>query len=398
MKWGTILVAALCLQAAGPACSRQQPQQRHPPVQTAVPATADTSLPRTAVTDDSLARTNDVARMLAGLRPADSAWCLPLLHSAAWQRHAREMDTRWASFMARQGDPIRSFAATHLADMQRETRTLFYPFSGPDFAYAAFFFPEARHTIMLGLEPVGVIPAVTGSEADLSKNLGDIRTSLGTVLGLSFFKTDNMKVDLVRGRWEGVVPLVLTLMARTGMTIRGVDLVHIDSLGVLHPTDTAARPLPAIPGVVFRYSAPGERLERDATYFSCNVIDQSMAALPGFARHIGGIDVDASFFKAASYLCHNDYFSVIRTLALKARWLLQDDSGIAMKYLPAAEWDFTWFGRYTGTIGLFARRRQTALDSVFRQPGITPLPFGIGYKYRAGESNLMLGRRKAVGS
>ena len=94
---------------------------------------------------------------------------------------------------------------------------------------------------------------------------------------------------------------------------------------------------------------------------------------------------------------HKVYFSGIRSYILaNSRAILQDDSGIPWKLFNDSLHTVTLYGAYTGTISLFPTYVQPDLDNAYKaNPSqVRALPFGIGYKYVLGESNLMLSVRK----
>jgi hypothetical protein len=104
------------------------------------------------------------------------------------------------------------------------------------------------------------------------------------------------------------------------------------------------------------------------------------------------------YLKAASYLMHESYFSRIRTFLLtKGASVLQDDSGIPFRYFQDGNWRVWLFGRYNGTLDIFAKYHQADMAQVFANTR-TPveLPFGTGYKWKVGESNLLLAVRQQV--
>jgi hypothetical protein len=94
---------------------------------------------------------------------------------------------------------------------------------------------------------------------------------------------------------------------------------------------------------------------------------------------------------------HKPYFNKVRRLVLRrSRYLLQDDSGIAMKYFQRGAWQFTHYGTYKRPINLFARHYQPELTAAYadtlHRP--RPLPFGTGYNWRQTDSNLLLATRR----
>jgi len=88
---------------------------------------------------------------------------------------------------------------------------------------------------------------------------------------------------------------------------------------------------------------------------------------------------------------------MIRDLILsESEFVLHDDSGIPVQFFDTSKWDLTFYGNYSFPISLFAERHQEDLKEIYAQKKlkVKALPFGIGYQYKNGTSNLMLGRKK----
>ena len=76
---------------------------------------------------------------------------------------------------------------------------------------------------------------------------------------------------------------------------------------------------------------------------------------------------------------HKSYFNQVRrTVLRRSRYILQDDSGIAMKYFQKGAWQFNYYGTYRRPINLFAKQYQPALTAAYRDTLHRPkaLPFG----------------------
>ena len=71
--------------------------------------------------------------------------------------------------------------------------------------------------------------------------------------------------------------------------------------------------------------------------------------------------------------------------------IVQDDSGIPLASYDPRRWRFFPFGRYLGPIAEFPGRYQPQYAALFRNA--PPLDFGIGYRWRTSESNLLLSVR-----
>jgi hypothetical protein len=88
---------------------------------------------------------------------------------------------------------------------------------------------------------------------------------------------------------------------------------------------------------------------------------------------------------------HRETFSSIRNFILEhSDYVLQDDSGIPVRYFEEAKWNRQFYGSYIKPIDLFAVRYQPDLRQIYQSnPNIKNLGFGIGYKFDA-DANLML--------
>ena len=73
---------------------------------------------------------------------------------------------------------------------------------------------------------------------------------------------------------------------------------------------------------------------------------------------------------------------------------MQDDSGIPLASFRPDTWNFQPFGAYLGPIAIFPGRDQPRLGELFKKAKAPPLDFGIGYRHRVHDSNLLLAVRK----
>jgi hypothetical protein len=105
--------------------------------------------------------------------------------------------------------------------------------------------------------------------------------------------------------------------------------------------------------------------------------------------------VGDSLVKSASYLMHSDSFSTVREFLLtRSQVLLQDDSGVPIRYFEQDDWNLRPYGKYLGPIALFAGQKQPQLGQLFRKSA-QRIDFGIGYRWRSQESNLLLATKKS---
>jgi hypothetical protein len=334
---------------------------------------------------------DDVARFLAGMPPEKESPLAPLTARGAWKQHAKVFDGTWRELDKRQLSPIRAWGKTHL---QKPADTLLYMFSGPDFLYADAFFPSASTYVLTALEPVGRLPAVDDRIAGaLSTELGALRASLGSVLSYSFFITKKMKTQLRARRLSGTLPPLYVFLARSGKRIHKATLVDLDPQGRLVIADAKTARVGS-PGVEIVFSGADGR-QRKLYYFQADISNSGFqkTGLEKFAAGLGRAD---ALIKSASYLLHSGGFTHIRKFLLQASdTVVQDDSGIPVVHFDAKAWQLRSYGRYLGPIAEFPGRYQKRLADIFRRNPQQRIDFGIGYRWRRNESNLLVARRIA---
>lgn len=374
------------------------------PGPTTPPTPADTAVTSAArpTTDAAPADTSylqDVATYLAGLPVRSNSELAALAQGPAYQAFAAGQNKSWAKYTSTHTSHMTRWASHELDSVQRSSPTIFYPFSGPDFLNVVTMFPTSQTYVMVGLEPVGSVPARTSLENP--KLYPAIKASLWSVLNFSFFRTNDMAVDLKSVELDGAVPLIMMFAARTGHQVLTVRPVQLTAAGQLAPgaaDTTRASGRPNIPGAEIQVRSSGGQAQT-IYYFSADISDAKLKPHPAlltYARTLGPL---TTYVKSATYLMHKAYFSKIRNLVLaRSNYLLQDDSGIAMKYFPASTWRFTYYGTYRRPINLFAKHYQPELTAAYtdslRRPRL--LPFGTGYNWRQTDSNLLLARRRTA--
>jgi hypothetical protein len=328
---------------------------------------------------------NDTARVLAGLPPAAGSPLQWVTQRPHWRQHAQWFDREWSGLEKRQLAKIRAWSEKNLADRRG---TLFYAFSGPDFLYASAFFPNSSTYVMSGLEPVGRVPQI--SDATL-RALPRIRSSVATSLRLSFFITQHMREQLNGGDLSGTLPILYVFAARAGKTIDDVQLIGLDKDGVVH-TAGKGGPRNAVPGVKMVLSGGGS--PQTLYYFQTDVSDGGVRS-SGFLRFSERLGTGDGLIKSASYLMHKKNFSNVRDFVLRqSKFIVQDDSGIPIGAFKSSEWQIRPFGKYLGPIDIFSYHYQAQLQQIYRSGNPPPLDFGIGYRWRAFDSNLILAVKK----
>jgi hypothetical protein len=340
---------------------------------------------------------DDTARFLAGLPPAPDSPLASLTDNPRWAAHARSFNTIFAQEDRATLSKVRAFAAARLGNYHD---TLLYMFSGPDFLYATSFFPHASTYVFSGLEPVGDIPQLTSlPNGSVDQTLQNLQVSLYTILNLSFFITKNMQSQLNEGPVFGTLPILYVFLARTGKTIHEASFVSIDAQGnFIAPNEPAAkgqdkRSLGEVTRGVKIVFSEGSGPKQTLYYFSTDLSDDGVRR-SGFLAFCAKFGATDSFVKSASYLMHTGGFSKVRNFLLDhSATILQDDSGIPLADFDTRKWHLQPFGRYLGPLSIFPGTGQPRMAELYRTGNAIPLDFGIGYRWKRDESNLLLAER-----
>jgi hypothetical protein len=373
-------------QPAGADAQQQQLQSETPAAQPA--ATVAAPAPQNVAKSS---RANDAARYLAGLPPVLGSPLTALNQDPRWGTHARAMNLAFSQLEQRQLNNIRVFRSENIAPVTQASRICVYLFSGPDFLYADAMFGDCSTFVLQGLEPVDPVPdLLTTPPGALTGTLENIEISLNTLLSFSFFRTKDMRQEFERGQLKGVLPIIFVFMARTGKEIDSVEYISLDKEGKVQQGQQGA-----IRGAKINFVDPASGSTKEMYYFTTDLSDDALKRNPALLRFCEGLGPANSLLKAASYLLHGSNFTTARNFLLQnSVSVLQDDSGIPVRYLTPDKWTLRFFGTYNGPIELFKNYNQPDLRQYYEKSSPKRLTFGFGYKWNNRSSTLFLAVRK----
>lgn len=342
-------------------------------------------------------RFDNIAQLISGIENTQDSAFSSLQQTSDWKKYSLHMDSVWKTVAQKRLEPMRAWAKNEYDSLAEKSDTLFYPFSGPDFLNAYTLFPSVKTYILIALEPVGELPHFKSSEKDKwKKYFSHLDNSLQDVYKKSYFITKRMNEHLDGMKVNGTLPLITVFLKQTGHTISNIKTVRLDSLGNLEelPYDSIAKPKKRPKGVKIEFFKEGENVLKTAYYFSADLGDGALTDRFRFRHFLDKMGCFNSYAKSASYLMHYDEFSVIRNQVLtKAKLLLQDDTGIAFRFIDNTKWDHKLYGQYVAPVKDFSKylfqtdlRKQYKLDST----KIDQLPFELGYHWGSKKNNLML--------
>ena len=332
---------------------------------------------------------------MAGLPGTEGSPFHELEETDAWKLHRRELDHAWDAIEKSTMPAMREFQAKELSSESIQKSVVFYPFSGPDALILTVFFPKNPAYVMVGLEPPGTLPTLKQlKKGDLNRKLAQVRNTVSSELGKSFFVTREMDRQFRGQVTDGLFSPIINLLVRSGHTILGYRLVRFNDKGQIVDRGAEVSSKASDKGVEIDYSTDVDQSVHKMFYFSVNLANDHLKDNPQFQAYLANLKGVTSYFKATSYMTHKDMFSMIRNGTLAAsQAILQDDSGIPYKYF-ASNWHVQLFGGYSRPYGSFRWLEQADLRKAYAADA-KPLAFRIGYGFSKAPSNLLFAVKNA---
>lgn len=338
------------------------------------------------------------SRYISGLPvPTDSKF-FEKTQDSSWVKFKSRMDSSWSNIEKNRLAPMRSWAKEELKDKNDSEKALFYPFSGPDFLNAFTFFPNTPTYYMFALENLGKVPNVPSlSKKQADTLLTSVDASLSDIFKKSYFITKRMLVHLDQNKVNGVTPLILHFLVRTGNSVVDVKPISLSPAGEIVEYER----LDSIRnkknrGIKITFTKKGETQVRTIYYFKVDLEDKALAVNTSFTNFLGSLGTMNCYLKSASYLLHYKDFSTIRNVVLdKCDFLLQDDSGIAYHFFNPKKWNLQLYGKYAKPVKDFSGVDQADLKLVYATDStVKELPFTLGYHWGSKEVNMMRAIKK----
>jgi hypothetical protein len=383
----TVLLPLLCVLAlhgrAAVAWGDERPVEQGPAVRASAPAVPQTAQDLT-----------DAARLLGGLPPSPLGRLAAIAAKPEWQTWQHEFDRQWTLATRDRFALMTGWRDRELRRAVGSCSTLMYPFSGPDILNATLLFPDCERYILFGLEQPGSLPSLDQLSSErLSHLLDETRHALNNLLERNYFITKYMLEDTAAQELHGMFPLMAIFLVRSNAQLLSARDMEIAEDGRLRPRSPANDRLAAqaIEIVFVRPGHPPQTL----VYFRAQAEDAAIDRRPGVRPFLVHQAPFATFLKSASYLLHGREFTLMRDTLLKhSRLILEDDSGIPLRFLKAPEWTVTLFGKYSKPVKDFNYGYQPDMEKAYlTDPNVKPLDFSFGYHWSDGAASVILAVR-----
>ncbi|MFI5203888.1 MAG: hypothetical protein ACHQF2_05275 [Flavobacteriales bacterium] len=336
----------------------------------------------------------DMSKFIAGIRV--EKFFDDLQSQTYYNEHRKFTDTSWAKTKKNMLEPIGKWCIDKKTTDASDSVLCFYPLSGPDFLFGNTFFPHSNNYVLLGLEPNGSMCDFKElNEAQITRYLSGVRESMAYLNKAGYFVTSHMSGDFNRAQLNGMVHMMLYMMARTNHTIVAVNKISVDSAGNVSVTTEKKLEEPNLAGVRIDFLSPDRKTKKSAYYFRLNVRDKEIKQITGFVPFINAFGKRVSYMKSASCVLTNTDFSVMRNLVLGSEKVVQDDTGVPYHYFSSDTFDISLYGEYTMTIKDLNWCMQNDLKkAILKSPDNKPLPFRISYNGNYNEGMLLFAKRK----
>lgn len=340
------------------------------------------------------------ALFLAGFAKNDTLhFKKELTENQAYQKFCDTMNIGFQNMETARLSKMRSWAKTELAYELANPKTVLYPFSGPDILHCVQFYPEANHYVMIALEKYGTLPNLQKMDSAKSlEYLNSVTSSLEDIFGKSYFITRKMLKN-VSNSVNGFVPLAAIFLVRTGHEIKDIQYKHLKDDGQFSAVgiDTVGKHVNDLVEIYF--AKKNSKKVQKITYFRANLCDENYGGMTSLKNnqtlqnYLNALPECYTYTKAASYVMNYPTFSIIRGICLnKSKSILQDDTGIAYRYVDKHKWKIKLFGSYVKPVSDFDGVWQEDLNTAYKKDSasIPKLTFSLGYHWgRQDAQNLM---------
>ena len=220
---------------------------------------------------------DDLAKFLAGVALGPGSPLAPWQESSIYSTHVAALARLTRNYDRNYFSRMRAWSATELAPRIPGNLPVYYFFGGPDAVSVIALFPDAPVYILGGLESVGSIPAPnTLAPEALAEGLDHLRRSAESILSFGHFITKDMKAELDRTAFRGVLPLIYMFISLAGGEVISTRYVGVGSDGTLREYgEPFSGSRGVLPGVQINFAEPAPQVSKPCT-MQANLADDSL--------------------------------------------------------------------------------------------------------------------------
>lgn len=330
---------------------------------------------------------NRAAALLAGKVLTGTELPEHLKNSEFWKSFTQLTEQNWSQYSKAMGEPMKLWAAT---EVQNEQKTVFYPFSGPDFTTLYQLFPNQDHYIMSALQPAEKLIDLSALPPKSAGQTIDVLSSAWKSFGHDgFFVTEYLYKYISTNQVRiGATSLIATFLSLQNFSIQKIVPIQVTEQGKIEELKEAERWL----SVRFYLKKDGRPVTLD--YVRMDLSDQGFKDAPGNAIFFTESAKNPMVFKAASHLPQHGHFTfVAKTVVENAPMIVQDETGIGYGKLNQS-YDTILYGDFVKAYKVFSTYNRELAEAYKERSDEKPLPFRVGY-FKGGTYAMIVAKRKS---
>lgn len=337
---------------------------------------------------------NSKAKIIAGITTKNFS---EIQGKDFYKNHTKSTQKNWESFHTKKILPLKNWIAQNQTlNDTTNSKTIFYPFSGPDILYALNIFPNAENYILIGLENIGTIPEFTNQpDSILEPYFQNLSQSLRNLNKYGYFVTQNMKYDFRKNLLDGVLHIILYHLSLSEYDVLGTQFFEINPYGNQIYIENTSQLNKNIEGIKIWFKHKDSTEVKTLSYIQADISDRYLSENKSFIYYLSKFEEKTTFIKSASYLLFNAEFSLLKNLILEqSNLIVQDDTGLPYSTFAENNFNTKIYGTYNKTIKIYKEKYQPNLQKALKsQTHNTKLPFRFGYNNRFNETVLILANK-----
>ena len=330
------------------------------------------------------AQSSTAAALLAGQTPASGA----PLKTPAWSQYSRAVRENWQQYQTQIGSPMARWAAREIPSFNG---TVFYPFSGPDFATVSQIFPGAQRYVLVAMQAAQRPIDLSELKPQAAEQTLEVLTGAWENYGRDgFFVTEYLDKYLHQNRVRiGASTFLSTFFELKGLRIKSVVPVDINAAGEVEELSASDAPWRS---ARFRLERAGQEVVVD--YLRVDLSDKALSANPHHRQFVHRTAAHPVLLKAASHLPQNNSFSIVAdSLSTQAPFIVQDETGIKYSQLRT-HFAIRLYGKFERPHKSFSSYQRDLAKAFAESSDVRPLDFRVGY-FKGGSYALIVAQRKS---
>ncbi len=312
---------------------------------------------------------------------------------------------------------VKNWSEENLKDNYKKNTAL-YPLSGADFINLFHLSNDSDKYIMIGLETPGFVEDPNNFKPnEISNSLNLIKLTVAQIARQNYFSTNLMEYKFKNKIFPGVAPILMVFLKRLGFKIYDLERIKINEEGNLVKIgESEVQDTPeALQGIrIYFYSEKSPERVREIVFLKMFIQEYSTNLDRPEGKFFDKQNRFNIIMKSAIYLMHMEKFSgFLEKILSKTDRVVQDDSGIPLKYFSKTNWNIKTFGTYKSRIpikyvlreakmfktekgNLSSEQKNFTQDELIKifDEQKNPLDFKYGYGAGAKRSNLILLQRE----